>query len=180
MALPASMAPAQAPRQLGDGAGAPRRDETTESRPRLDVVERRRDRTRSVRRQARLLRTMGVLLVVGALGVTAAAHTFVASDQERVDALQLQLSQTLAAQQDLQIARAQLESPARVLYIAEHRLGMVAPGSVSYLAPVNPGPSVEQTEVVGGTNATSAPGSSTGATGGSRARGRSLRTSPTR
>ena len=39
-------------------------------------------------------------------------HTFVASDQQRIDTLQSQLTQTLAEQQDLQLSRAELESPA--------------------------------------------------------------------
>jgi len=73
------------------------------------------------------------MFVVGALAVTAAAHTFVASDQQRIDTLQSQLTQTLAEQQDLQLSRAELESPVRVLAIAERQLGMISPESVSYL-----------------------------------------------
>jgi cell division protein FtsL len=84
------------------------------------------------------------MFVVGALSLTAAAHAFVASDQQRIDNLQAQLTETLAEQQGLQLSRAELESPTRLLKIAEHQLGMVSPSSVSYLAPVNPGPSVEQ------------------------------------
>ena len=93
-----------------------------------------------------MLRGLGVMFVVGALAVTAAAHTFVASDQQRIDTLQGQLSQTLAEQQDLQLTRAELESPLRVLAIAERQLGMVSPESVSYLPPVDPGPTVSQAE----------------------------------
>ena len=125
---------------------SPRPEATEPSRPRLDVVDRSAARSRAAHRQANLLRLIGVMLVVGALAVTAAAHTFVASDQQRIDALQAQLSQNLAQEQNLQIARAELESPQRVLAIAEHQLGMVAPSSVTYLAPVSPGPSVEQVE----------------------------------
>jgi cell division protein FtsL len=84
------------------------------------------------------------MFVVGALAVTAAAHTFVASDQQRIDTLQSQLTQTLAEQQDLQLSRAELESPVRVLAIAERQLGMISPESVSYLPPADPGPSVSQ------------------------------------
>jgi hypothetical protein len=85
-----------------------------------------------------------VAFVVGALALTAVAHAFVASDQQRIDALQGQLATTLAQQQNLQLSRAALESPVRVLNIAEHDLGMISPGSVSYLAPVDPGISVGQ------------------------------------
>lgn len=115
-----------------------------ETRPSLDVVDRRRAASRSNRRRAGMLRGLGVMFVVGALAVTAAAHTFVASDQQRIDTLQSQLSQTLAEQQDLQLSRAELESPLRVLAIAERQLGMVSPESVSYLPPVDPGPTVSQ------------------------------------
>jgi cell division protein FtsL len=110
------------------------------------VVERRRAAARSVRRRVNLLRGLGVMFVVGALAVTAAAHTFVASDQQRIDALETQLSQALAAQQNLQLSRAELESPSRVLAIAERRLGMVSPAAVTYLAPAQPGPSVAQVQ----------------------------------
>ena len=115
-----------------------------EDRPSLDVVDRRRAASRSNRRRADMLRGLGVMFVVGALAVTAAAHTFVASDQQRIDTLQSQLTQTLAEQQDLQLSRAELESPLRVLAIAERQLGMVSPESVAYLPPVDPGPSVSQ------------------------------------
>jgi cell division protein FtsL len=113
-------------------------------RPRLDVVDRRRAGSRSSHRKANTLRGLGVMFVVGALAVTAAAHTFVASDQQRIDTLQSQLTQTLAEQQDLQLSRAELESPVRVLAIAERQLGMISPESVSYLPPADPGPSVSQ------------------------------------
>ena len=129
--LPADEAPSSLP-----GQGAPR--------PKLDVVDRRLRASRSTRRQANVLKAIGAMFVVGAFAVTAAAHTFVASDQQRIDTLQGQLSRVLAAQQELQVSRAELESPSRVLAIAEHQLGMVSPGSVTYLSPVNPGPSVEQ------------------------------------
>lgn len=115
-------------------------------RPPLGLVDRRRRAARTARRQVAVLRTLSLLFVVGALGVTAAAHTLVASDQQRIDGLQSELSASLATQQQLRLTRAQLESPVRVLSIAQKDLGMVAPGSVTYLAPVDPGPSVEQAQ----------------------------------
>lgn len=124
--------------QTGDGAAR---------HPLLGVVDgRRRLAARAARRQAAVLRTLSLLVVVAALGITAAAHTLVASDQQRIDGLQAQLSGTLATQQQLRLTRAGLESPARVLSIARRSLGMVTPGSVEYLAPVDPGPSVAQAE----------------------------------
>jgi len=135
------------------GARGLRADEATSplpgrgtARPKLDVVDRRLRASRSTRRQANVLKALGVSFVLGALAVTAAAHTFVASDQQQIDNLQGQLSRALATQQELQVSRAELESPTRVLTIAEHQLGMVSPGSVVYLSPVNPGATVEQAE----------------------------------
>jgi len=114
--------------------------------PKLDVVDRRRSALRTTRRQVTVLRGLGVLAVMGALAATAVAHAVVAAGQQRIDTLQGQVTQTLVEQQDLQLARAELESPARVLSIAEHQLGMVVPASVLYLTPVDPGPTVAQAE----------------------------------
>ncbi len=140
-------------RNAQDVATASRRPSTDEpkpagpdgplsGRPKLDLVDRRRSSGRTARRQATLLRGLGVLVVLGALAGTAVAHAVVAAGQQRIDTLQGQVTQTLVEQQNLQLARAELESPARVVSIAEHQLGMVVPGSVWYLTPVNPGPSV--------------------------------------
>ena len=94
------------------------RPEDLEPRPRLDVVDRSRRATRTLHRQAKVLRTLGVMFVVGALAITAAAHTFVASDQQRIDSLQTELTQSLAEQQDLQLSprRARVPPPR-----AQHR-----------------------------------------------------------
>jgi len=124
-------------------SASPPQEELADS-PKFDVLNRRDAAAQSRRRQANLLRTLGSLLVVGALAATAAAHALVASDQQRLDTLQSQLTQTLIQQQGLQLARAELESPVRVLHIAENQLGMVVPTSVTYLPAVDPGPSVAQ------------------------------------
>jgi hypothetical protein len=125
------------------GSVVPAQEEPAGS-PKLDVPDRRTAAAQSRRRQATILRTLGALLVVGALAATAVAHALVASDQQRLDTLQSQLTQMLIQQQGLQLTRAELESPVRVLHIAENQLGMVVPPSVSYLPAVDPGPSVAQ------------------------------------
>lgn len=125
-----------------DGARQPR-DKAAPRSPRLSVVDQRRALTRARRRQALVLRTLGVALVVGALAAAAIAHGVVASQQQRLNALQTEVGQSLIAQQDLQLARAQLEAPPRILQIATGRLGMVTPQTVTYLPPVDPGPSVQ-------------------------------------
>jgi cell division protein FtsL len=133
------------PRRAGALHGAPaRRARQPSRRPRLDVVAERNVRDRTRRRQALMLRGLGVALVVGALAASAAAHAYVASQQQAVDMRQIEVAHALLEQQTLQVERAQLEAPSRVLYIAERRLGMVLPPTVTYLPPINPGPSVSQ------------------------------------
>jgi len=149
-------------RSPAPGSVSPKSGEEVAEPPQLDLLDRRlaapaRDRriaasrvdrrpaaSRVGRRQVTMLRGLGVLFVGGALVVTAAAQALVASDQQRIDGLQVRLAQTIVEQQNLQLSRAELESPLRVLQIAEGQLGMLAPGSESFLAPVNPAPSVEQ------------------------------------
>jgi hypothetical protein len=136
-------APAPAP-DLAQQSSPPRPEDPRQDRPKLDVDDRRRASSQPRRRQATVLRALGALFVVGALAATAVAHAVVASGQQRLDTLQGQLTQTLVQQQSLQLARAELESPVRVLHIAEQQLGMVVPGSVAYLPAVDPGPSVAE------------------------------------
>jgi hypothetical protein len=86
---------------------------------RLAVVERRRTLQRWHRRQVIVLRALGIGLVAASLALAAIGHAVVASDQRRIDALQTQLSTSLAKVQDLQLARAELESPSRVVSVAQ-------------------------------------------------------------
>ena len=76
----------------GPGRAGARTGPRPRPRPELDVVDRRRAAARSSRRKASTLRGLGVMFVVGAMAVTAAAHTFVASYQERIDTVQGQLT----------------------------------------------------------------------------------------
>ena len=71
------------------------------------------------------------------LSVTA-AQALVASRQVRIDDLRQQVANSVATNEGLQVQRAALTEPSRVLSIAEHKLGMIAPAKVTYLAPVSP------------------------------------------
>lgn len=126
------------------GRTAPTRRSPDKAAPGLDVLDRRHLLERARRRQARALLTLSALLVGVALVLAAAGHALLASDQVRADALSSTLSAAIATQQDEQTQRAQLEAPSRILSIAEHGLKMVTPASVTYLAPVDPGPSVAE------------------------------------
>jgi cell division protein FtsL len=109
---------------------------------RLEVLDRRHLRARAERRQVRVLVTLSGLVLVGALVIVAAGHALLASDQVRVDSINSAVASALAKEQNLQLERAELESPSRVLAIAKTELKMVTPSSVVYLPPVNPGESV--------------------------------------
>jgi hypothetical protein len=115
-------------------------------RPPLGVVDRRTALERARRRQARVLFLVSGLVLAGALTVAAAGHALLAATQIRSDTLQGQLAGAIATQQSLQLRRAELETPTRVLALAEHRFKMVSPSGVTYLQPVSPGESVQQAE----------------------------------
>lgn len=97
---------------------------------------------RKVNRQTRLLIVVSIALVGGTLFSVAAGQALVAAHQVALDQVEQSLSSAVARDQDLQFTLSKLESPARIVEIAEGRYGMVVPESVTYLAPVNPGPTV--------------------------------------
>ncbi|MGD0220217.1 MAG: hypothetical protein ABSC73_07135 [Acidimicrobiales bacterium] len=119
----------------GTHVAAPRHPD----RPSLTVVSAAALAQRRLRRRARAALVLAGLVVAAALFVVAAGQAFVAAQQVRLDRLDQQLSASVAKGENLQLTRAQLESPSRILSLAEHELGMVVPVSVTYLVPVNPG-----------------------------------------
>ncbi|HEV8065839.1 MAG TPA: hypothetical protein VGP46_13440 [Acidimicrobiales bacterium] len=130
-----------------DPAGAGAR----KARPQLGVLDRRHVLERARRRQARALLMLSALCIAVPLMVAALGHALVAADQVKADGLQTQISSALQTQQNLQLQRAQLTAPTRILSIAENTLHMVTPPAVTYLAPVNPGKSVLQSHGPGST-----------------------------
>jgi cell division protein FtsL len=77
-------------------------------------------------------------LVVGVCLLVVSAQAVVASRQIRIDNLRQQLANSVATNENLAVQRAALSSPTRILQIAEHKLGMIPPKSVTYLVPINP------------------------------------------
>jgi cell division protein FtsL len=96
---------------------------------------------RSERRRARILLAMAAAVIAIAFLIVGAANIVVTSRQFHVDSLSAAVSAAVVENQDLQLQRAQLETPQRIISIAEHRLGMVMPKSVTYL-PAQPLPPV--------------------------------------
>jgi cell division protein FtsL len=105
---------------------------------------------RSRRRKAARLTVFSVAVLVAASLVVAGAQALIAEHQVRLDALQQQLSSAVTTNQSLGLTRATLGSPDRILAVAEHQLKMVSPGTVRYLEPVDPGPSVAEVAQDGG------------------------------
>ncbi len=122
------------------GEGEPR----GKARPELGVVDQRHALQRARRRQARALYFLSGGVLAAALTVAAAGHAMLAATQLRSDTLQSQLAGAVSTEQNLELRKAVLESPSRVMSLAEHRYKMVAPSGVTYLQPVDPGESVLQ------------------------------------
>ena len=114
------------------------------ARPQLGVVDHRHALQRARRRQARALYFLSGGVLAAALTVAAAGHAMLAATQLRSDTLQSQLAGAVGTEQNLELRKATLESPSRVMSLAEHRYKMVAPSGVTYLQPVDPGESVLQ------------------------------------
>jgi cell division protein FtsL len=89
-----------------------------------------------VRRHPARLMALGVFVVVAIcmFGVVG-AHALLTQNQFRLDTLQRQLATVSARHQQLEDKVGQLAAPSRILWVAEHDLGMVAPASVTYVAP---------------------------------------------
>jgi cell division protein FtsL len=95
-------------------------------------------------------------------------HVVLAQRQFRVDRLQSQVQAEQAAYQKLRLQVAQLASPASIISIAEGRLGMVQPGSITYLPSV-PGDASGGTAPSAHGTAPSAGGSEAGVSGSASA-----------
>lgn len=108
-------------------------------REQFTVLDARALAERSRLRRARMSALVAGAVLAASLATVAIGQDLVASQQVRLDNARQQLAQSVAAEQQLQLRRAQLESPARILQIAEHELHMIAPSSVTYLAPVSIG-----------------------------------------
>ncbi len=112
----------------------------------LKVVSARRIKAATQRRRARALLIAAGTFVVLAVFTIGMAQNMLGTQQVRLDNLRDELTAATQKNQDLLLKRAQLEAPARILQLAEHRLGMVTPKSVVYLTPVTTGPTVADSE----------------------------------
>ncbi len=114
-------------------ATEPRRRPVEDRRPDLRVVEPAR-RQGDRRRVGRVGTIAGVALFAALFGL-AAFQTVLIKTQSRIDDLDRRIDAVSAETRDLRLQVADLESPARITAAARDRLGMIAPGSVTYLRP---------------------------------------------
>jgi len=121
---------------------APRIDEAAEQRRRLTVVPSQKIKPETERRRARAMLLLATVFLVGGIFVVGMGQNLLGTQQIRLDYLQSHLASATQTNENLLLNRAQLEAPARILQLAEHRLGMITPQSVVYLTPVIPGPTV--------------------------------------
>jgi len=91
-------------------------------------------------RRRRLVRLGGVVvagLVVAVLFVSVGMHVMLAQNQFQLDRLNAQAEAQQAQYQKLRLDVDRLAAPQRIIAAAQGRLGMVQPGSVTFLAPAS-------------------------------------------
>jgi F0F1-type ATP synthase membrane subunit c/vacuolar-type H+-ATPase subunit K len=152
------MSAVSAQRRSGDPRGADRQRarptspvrESVQSRANpaaeLRVLDRASPRAAAerARRRARLGYFACGLMLAASLLIVAVAQAMAGSAQVRLDVLRSEVSGAVSTDQSLALRAAELESPARILRIAEGRLDLVSPTSVSYLRPLPAGTTVAE------------------------------------
>jgi cell division protein FtsL len=96
-------------------------------------------------RRTRLVVFGALAIVVAAMLLVAIGSALVVSQQVRLDSAEQALAAASTRNTDLQVQRAELASPRKVLEVAQRKLGMVTPKTVLYLVPVKIGPTVGST-----------------------------------
>jgi cell division protein FtsL len=96
-------------------------------------------------RRTRLVVFGALAIIVAAMLLVAIGSALVVSQQVRLDSAEQALAAASTRNTDLQVQRAELASPTKVLAVAQTKLGMVTPTTVIYLVPVKIGPTVGST-----------------------------------
>ncbi|MEY2478552.1 MAG: Cell division protein FtsL [Actinomycetota bacterium] len=116
-------------------APAPKR---APARPPLRVVPPDYVPPRVRRRRARLLVAgLSTLVALGMFGIVS-LHVALTQGQFRLERLEARADEQQTRYEQLRLQVAELESPDRVVAVAQERLGMVSPPGVTYLSPSGP------------------------------------------
>jgi cell division protein FtsL len=97
-------------------------------------------------RRTRLVVFGALAIIVAAMLLVAIGSALVVSQQVRLDAAEQALAAASTRNTNLQVQRAELASPTKVLAVAQTKLGMVTPKAIIYLVPVKVGPTVGSTK----------------------------------
>ena len=127
--------PVTARARLAPASAPSRRAPRPESDTRLRLVDDRAVSPSVARRRRRLLVAAAALLACAALFGLAAFQAVLVSNQAELDRLADQADEEQARFQRLRLEVAQLESPERIVAVAQERLGMVPAAGVTYLSP---------------------------------------------
>jgi cell division protein FtsL len=106
------------------------------------------ERRPSSARRRRFMVASALVVLAASLLATVAAHAALAQGQFRLERLQSRADEEQARYERLRLRVAELESPSRVVAVAQKRLGMVPPPGVTYLAPT--GSTADQVAKPGG------------------------------
>ena len=78
---------------------------------------------------------IGAVVACALMLALAAVHSLLVSNQVRLDGLERQVTAEQARYASLRLEVAQLEAPERIVREAQERMGMIAPGTITYLSP---------------------------------------------
>ena len=107
-------------------------------RPALRVVPADYVPPRVRRRRARLfVAGLSTLVALGMFGIVS-LHVALTQGQFELDRLEAKADQQQTRYEQLRLQVAELESPDRIVAVAQERLGMVSPPGVTYLSPSGP------------------------------------------
>ncbi|HEV2768299.1 MAG TPA: hypothetical protein VGV63_11420 [Acidimicrobiales bacterium] len=121
-----------------------RRPTAPSVRPPLRLVDNARLRLALRQRRSRRLLVVAAVLVGASLLALAASHAMMISTQVRLDDLDQRVVEAQARHQALRLEVATLEAPDRVVSVAQERLGMVSPDTVTYLQAAAPAESAPE------------------------------------
>jgi cell division protein FtsL len=80
---------------------------------------------------------VSTLVALGLFGIVS-LHVVLTQGQFRHERLEARADQQQARYEQLRLQAAELESPDRIVAVAQERLGMVSPPGVTYLSPSGP------------------------------------------
>jgi|GEM_PF-5819599 len=95
-------------------------------------------RAREQIHKSRKLFVGSLAIILASMAAIIAFNAFISSAQVRLDIVEQKLNQAVITNQNLNVEKANLSSPERIVNIATHQLHMSVPSSITDLQQVNP------------------------------------------